>query len=397
LIHPTHHSTHSRRRQAWFIDLVAVLIVLRVVLACAAALGQQPAWYTQGCYVDENGNMVCNSRMPRPRLPVNWQPPPQPPSIYSQSPLPPPDPPSPPVSPPPAAAQPATAAPPAAAAASPTAAAPAAKTGAEQVAADAVGWEPAGPQPQSQTTIIYAAFDNHDLARAIINVDRSAAERDAELRKSLDERTATFSGAIDGLPGVVKGMVKLAMDSQSVALEKLPAALQSAAHAGVSEGFRGMAVKMALERPSTFSFIAQVVLIALGSTTIIGGMYGGWRLAAWAGGKLLGYAIAKQLSNHAAPTLGSTPAASAAPRPPLQRYEFDRERQAAVAVDTPPIVHERPGESHYVPYETANYAHCSQWADEQLARKFGNRPASAVELLNARASLLKQCLAGQRS
>jgi hypothetical protein len=384
----------TRRRQAWFIDLLAIAVVLRVLLACAGALGQQPVWYTQGCYVDENGNTICNSRMPRPSLPQTWQPPPQPPSVYSQSPLPPRDPPPAVVSPPPAAGPPA-AAPPTSATA--PAAAPPAKTDAEQVAADAVGWEPAGPQPQSQTTIIYPAFDNHDLARAIINVDRSAAERDAELRKSLDERTATFSGAIDGLPGVVKGMVKLAMDSQSVALEKLPAALQSAAHAGVSEGFRGMAVKMALERPSTFSFIAQVVLIALGSTTIIGGMYGGWRLAAWAGGKLLGYAIAKQLSNHAAPTLGSTPAASAAPRPPLQRYEFDRERQAAVAVDTPPIVHERPGESHYVPYETANYAHCSQWADEQLARKFGNRPASAVELLNARASLLKQCLAGQRS
>lgn len=69
-----------------------------------------------------------------------------------------------------------------------------------------------------------------------------------------------------------------------------------------------------------------------------------------------------------------------------ERYAWSEHRQRPVAVDTPPPPQRTATQTHYVPYETDEFALAHQWASEQVARKY---PGS-VEVLSALDSLIKQ-------
>jgi hypothetical protein len=87
------------------------------------------------------------------------------------------------------------------------------------------------------------------------------------------------------------------------------------------------------------------------------------------------------------------------PKPQPVRYEWDSKQQKSVAVpvaiDSPPVTTQLPGETHYVEVESNNFARAHQWASEQVARKFATRRPEAREVLTTLDSLIKQQLAGQ--
>lgn len=386
---------------------LAIVVVLALVLSAIAGLasGQViyadpswPAWYYQGCYTNECGQMVCNSQMPRPWLAPNVVIAPRtyPPdqtitrpdgSIYNGRPLPPAD-------NPPANQAPATKPEPPKA--------PAQPSQAEQAKQDAQGWTPSTsppamqPQPSpavvvSQPTLIVPgrvpdadpAFWRYDLTTRVRNAEWAIGglekdrQRDvAELRQAI---AASTRPPLLPLPALAPAIAP-------PAVPPLVPAIAAAAPAAKT-------IVERVERTGALELAAQIAIVAAGGATVLGTGYGAWILAAKLGVKFLRYVGRAYLAHQAA----ASPASPTSSSPVMQTYRFDRATQQAVAVDSPPLVDQAPPETHYVSVESNNYARCSQWADEQVARKYADRPATAVEILNARSSLVKQALAGQRS
>ncbi len=67
------------------------------------------------------------------------------------------------------------------------------------------------------------------------------------------------------------------------------------------------------------------------------------------------------------------------------------DRIVPIAIDSEPLPGRVDRETHYVPYETDNFARAHQWASEQVARKFPNGP----EIMSCHASLINQQLNAQ--
>jgi hypothetical protein len=389
MIAPNHQAPYRSNLRNRLVDLAIVVGIALIVGALAdATFGQR--WFYEGCFVDECGNLVCNSQMPRPALPRNWQPPPVgrpadqtplPKSIYA-GPLPPRD------------AAPAT---------SPNrerSLAPRGETSREQL--DATGWtsapSPNAPAAASQPVArpsnlsifvlpspsrLPSRYDDdwrHDVEGRTQNLEFAvghvAHTEIPELRRTLDERTATLAYQIDGLE------VNRASELPSSPANQKPAPQKPAPQKIIE--------RVEIHKPSTYlELIAQIALVAGGSAATLGSGYGLYLMAARAGLKIARWFHRK----HFPPR----DAASAPSRPAATTYAWSSTAQAAVPVDSPPVRQSAPPETHYVEVERDWTAKAHQWADEQIARKYADHRLGTVELLIARDALVKQYLASRRS
>jgi hypothetical protein len=197
-----------------------------------------------------------------------------------------------------------------------------------------------------------------------------------ELRRTLDERTATLAYQIDGLE------VNRASELPSSPANQKPAPQKPAPQKIIE--------RVEIHKPSTYlELIAQIALVAGGSAATLGSGYGLYLMAARAGLKIARWFHRK----HFPPR----DAASAPSRPAATTYAWSSTAQAAVPVDSPPVRQSAPPETHYVEVERDWTAKAHQWADEQIARKYADHRLGTVELLIARDALVKQYLASRRS
>jgi hypothetical protein len=385
------------------VDLAIVVGIALVVGALAdAALGQR--WFYEGCYTDDCGNLVCNSQMPRPALPPGWQSPPvgrpaeqapQRKSIYA-GPLPPRDQPAP----------------------------GDAGRGTNQAQLDATGWTSAPSstapaaasqpvaqpnqlsvicRPAGRTIIVLpprrlpSRYDD-DWRHAVegrtqtleFAVGHLAQTEIPQLRRTLDERTATLADQIDGLPFNPFAVFPVAAAGQpSDALPPPPAPEK-------------IIERVEVHKPSTYlELIAQIALVAGGSAATLGSGYGVWWAVGKAGLKLAGYYHRKHFfprdADDGDSSAGRPSTVRSDPRPAATTYAWSRVAQSAVPVDSPPVRQSAPPETHYVEVERDWTAKAHQWADEQIARKYADHRLGTVELLSARDALVKQYLASRRS